>query len=303
MKKPCNDENKAFARAMKALGKRQLEIVKAHFVQGLAWSGTKNVTEASGAAPVVAAAPAAAEEKAVEAKPKKAAAKPKKEPKGDVADELSKGLAVTSALKKVKKSQKNKYKKDKVSGKVGGGVKKAKAKKKLPDPRKQKRGKTWFLEYYQEGLITLNDEFLPKLDASMGVFIASSLNCQFLVPEGTKLKSIVIDGCKRVQVQSGDVVSTIEMVNSQNCTLWLNGVTPALTLDKCDSPKVVIMAPCWAQEKMVEILTSNVTAGNVELPPTSEDEDGVVIPIVEQFFLRIDKETQKSHMEPMEHAG
>jgi len=303
MKKPCSDENKAFVVAMKALGKRMTEIVKAHYKTGLPWSGTKNVLEASAANTT--AAPAATEEKAPE--PEKVAAKkvaPKKaaEPKGDIADELSKGLAITGSLKKVKKSQRNKYKKEKISGKVTGGPKKAKAKKKLPDPKKTKRGKTWFLEYFQEGLTTIDADFLPNLDASVGLFIASSLNCQFLIAEGVKVKSIVIDSCKRVQVQSGDIVSTIEMVNSQNCTLWLNGVTPALTVDKCDSPKIVLMQPCYDQEKQCEILTSNVTAGNVELPPVG-DADGVVLPIPEQFFFKVDKETQTAKCEVMEHAG
>lgn len=181
-------------------------------------------------------------------------------------------------------------------------LKKQKQRKKLPDPKKTKRGKTWFLEYFQEGLTTIDADFLPNLDASVGLFIASSLNCQFLIAEGVKVKSIVIDSCKRVQVQSGDIVSTIEMVNSQNCTLWLNGVTPALTVDKCDSPKIVLMQPCYDQEKQCEILTSNVTAGNVELPPVG-DADGVVLPIPEQFFFKVDKETQTAKCEVMEHAG
>jgi len=302
MNKPCSDENKAFAVAMKAMGKRMTEIVKAHYKTGLPWSGTKSVLEASVApAANTTAAPAATEEKAPE--PKKAAPKKEaKKPKGDIADELSKGLAITGSLKKVKKSQRNKYSGEKISGKVSSGPKKAKAKKKLPDPRKNKRGKTWFLEYFQEGLITIDAEFLPNLDASVGLFIASCLNCQFLVAEGVKLKSIVIDGCKRVQVQSGDIVSTVEMVNSQNCTLWLNGVTPALTIDKCDSPKIVLMPPCYDQEKQCEILTSNVTAGNVELPPVG-DEDGKVLPIPEQFFFKVDKETQTGQCTTMQHAG
>lgn len=93
------------------------------------------------------------------------------------------------------------------------------------------------------------------------------------------------------------------MVNSQNCTLWLNGVTPALTVDKCDSPKIVLMAPCFNQEKDCVILTSNVTAGNVELPPKGDDEDGLVLPIPEQFFFKVDRETHTAKCEVMQHAG
>jgi len=305
MKDRSNAPNKAFAQTMKVLGSKMQELVKQHFKQGLNWSGQKSVTEAGGApkeAAAAAPAPAATEEKAE--KPKKAAKKKAAtENSGGFEAELSKGLAVTASLKKVKKSQRNKYKKEKISGKVSGGPKKAKAKKKLPDPKKSKRGKTWYLEYYQEGLVTIDADFLPKLDSTYGIYISSCLNCQFLVGEGVKLKSIVVDNCKRVQVQSGDIVSTLEMVNSQNCTMWLNGVTPSISLDKSDSPKVVIMEPCWNQKNMVTILTSNVTAGNVELPTQNEDEDPTVIPINEQYFLNIDKESRTGKMQCMEHAG
>lgn len=300
---PASEEkskpHRDFVTACKNYLKAQVGVVKEHFKMGITWTGQKSINDVAGAPTKAAAAPTATEEKAPEPekpKKKKVAAKPK----GNLADELAKGLAITSKLKHVTKGQRNKGKK--IPGKVDGGVKKAKAKKKLPDPKKTKRGQTWFLEYYQEGLITLDAEFLPRLNPSMGIFIAGSLNCQFLIPEDVKVKSIVVDGCKRVQVQTSDIVSTVEMVNCKNCTLWLNGTTPSVTVDKSDSPKIVIMEKCWNQEKMVDILTSNVTAGNIELPADG-DEDTKTIPIVEQYYCRIDKETKGTKFEPYEHAG
>jgi len=294
------DVNVAWVKACKSMLTKQMALVKTHFKTGLEWKGQKSVLEAE--APK-AAEPAPAEEAAPAPEPEapKEVAKPK--PAGDLFGELNKGGAITGHLKKVKKSQKNKYKKDKVVGKVTTGPKKAKAKKKLPDPRKTKRGKTWFLEYYQEGLITINDDLLKGLSLKDGIFISGSLNCQFMIPEGVKVKSIVLDGCNRVQLQTWDVVSTVEMVNCKNSTLWLNGVVPSVTVDKCDSPRLIVMPPCWNQEKQVDILTSNVTAGNVEVPGDGDDADNIAIPIPEQFFLKIDKETKESHVEVMEHAG
>merc|ERR1719493_268769 len=72
--KAKTDENKAVSKAFAVMGKKQVDLIKAHFQQGLNWSGTKSVTEAGGA-PAPAAKPAATEEKAVAAEPKKAAPK------------------------------------------------------------------------------------------------------------------------------------------------------------------------------------------------------------------------------------
>jgi len=302
--KQKSPENVIWVKACKAMLKKQVELIKGHFKTGLEWSGQKSVCDAEApkaevAAPAEEAAPAP--EPAAEAAPKKEAAKPKAS--GDLFGAINKGGAITGHLKKVKKTDRNKYSGKKVKGTVAGGPKKAKAKKKLPDPKKTKRGKTWFLEYYQEGLITIDSDLLKGLSFGDGIFLSGCLNCQFMIPEGIKVKSICMDGCARVQVQTWDIVSTVEMVNCKNCTLWLNGVVPSVALDKCDSPRVIVMPPCWNQEKQIDILTSNVTAGNVEIPGAEEGADNISLPIPEQFFLRIDKETRTSHTETMEHAG
>jgi len=300
--KQKSDENKKWVNTCKAMLTKQVELIKSHFKTGLEWRGQKSVTDASGApapAPTEEAAPAPEPEPVVKAAPKKEAAKPA----GDLFGELNKGGAITGHLKKVKKSQKNKYKKEKVKGTVSGGPKKAKSKKKLPDPKKTRRGQTWFLEYFQEGLIEINGDLLKGLNIGHGIFVSQCFNCNFMVPQGVKLKSICLDGCQRVQFQTADIVSTVEMVNCKNTTLWCNGVVPSVTVDKCDSPKVILMEPCWNQEKMVDILTSNVTAGNIEVPGEGDDADNVVIPIPEQYFVRINKETRGATTEVMEHAG
>lgn len=310
LRKQKTPENVAWVDATKALLQKQVALIKEHFKTGLEWHGKKSVMEHKGTAPAVdaapAAEPAAQETAAPEPEPEKAAPKEEAKPKktGDLFGELNQGGNITSHLKKVKKTQKNKYKKKgEIKSTVKGGPSKAKVKKKLPDPKKQKRGKTWFLEYYQEGLITINEDLLNGLDLTIGLFIANCYNCNFMIPEGIKVKSICMDGCKRVQVQTADVVSTVEMVNCQNCTLWLNGIVPSVAVDKCDSPRVILMAPCWNQEKPVDILTSNVTAGNVEVPGADENSDNVAIPIPEQYYLRIDKESRTGRPEVMEHAG
>merc|ERR1719361_958931 len=111
-------------------------------------------------APAQTSEPAQKEEEVQAKEPTKA---PDKKKKGDdgkaLFADLNKGLSATSGLKKVKKSQKNKYNRANIKGTVSGGPKKAKAKKKLPDPKKYKQGPfTWFYQYYQEGLTDIADD-------------------------------------------------------------------------------------------------------------------------------------------------
>lgn len=294
-------ENKAYSRCAKNFMKKQAELIKQEFKMGLEWRGTASLDSGAPAAapePVVEAAP----EKVEKVVPKKSAKKPAKAG-GDLFGELSKGLKVTSGLKKVKKTQRNKYSGKKIEGKVSGGPTKAKSKRKLPPPKKTKRGKTWYIEYYTEGLITLDDDFLPGLDLKMGIFISGCLNCNFLVPQGLKIKSVVLDGCKRVQCQVADIVSTVEIVNCQNCTLWCDGAIPSIQVDKCDSPKIVLMGNCYALDSLPKMIFSNVTAGNVEIPGATEDDDNLIHPIPEQFFFNIDKETGETSTSALEHMG
>merc|ERR1719150_2513639 len=125
--------------AGKAFYEKVTEVIKEYYKTGVEFCGKEDF--ALGDLP---AAPAVADEKAP-ADPEKAE-EPKK-PAMSFAAELSKGLAVTSGLKKVRKDQKNKYKKEKISGKVGGGASKARIKKKK-DAKRIKRGHTWqFLDY------------------------------------------------------------------------------------------------------------------------------------------------------------
>merc|ERR1739838_1218999 len=98
---------------------------------------------------------------------------------------------------------------DKIKGTVSVGVKKAKAKKKMPDAKKYKQGPfTWVYQYYKEGLVDITEA--DNLTIKNGLYICNSLNCNFLV--GPKIKSVIIDNCQRVQIEVNEIVTSIEVV-------------------------------------------------------------------------------------------
>merc|ERR1712062_326075 len=155
--KKKKDEHKDHMRKWMTAGKelcaKVTEVIKTYYKVGLEWCGTEDFAVGD-----VKAAPAPA--KAAPAKEEEVAAAPKKEAaQKDFSAELTKGLNVTSGLKKVKKERKNKYKAEKVSGKVSGGASKAKIKKKK-EAKRSKRGHTWFFNDYQNH----KGETMVKLD-------------------------------------------------------------------------------------------------------------------------------------------
>lgn len=295
-------EKKAWAKACKALLKAQADLVKQHYKMGIEFEGKGSIADADSSAP--APAPVKQQEEEVESAPKQKTEAPKKKKKqvdpNAMFAELNQGLNATSGLKKVKKSQKNKYNRANIKGTVSAGPKKAKAKKKMPDPKKYKQGPfTWFYQYYQEGLTDITED--DKLTMKNGLYICNSLNCQFRI--APKVKSVVVDSCQRVQLEINDVVSAIELVNCKNVTIWCMGVLPSITIDKCESPKIIFTDKSWNQEggKHPQVVYSNVTAANIEIPGDDPDADRKEIPLVEQFELHVGESGHVS-FQAMEHG-
>jgi hypothetical protein len=154
------------------------------------------------------------------------------------------------------------------------------------------------IQYYQEGLVEFEeDEFTIK----EGLFITQCLNTQFMVKG--KVKSVVLDSLQRCQIQCSDIVSTIEMVNCKNVTIYCGGSTPSIALDKSESPRVVCLPGCWNHENGRPAITySNVTAANLSIPGPTEEDDFLELPLYEQFVVEIDENNQLQ-TRPMKHEG
>jgi len=291
------DHVRAWMNAGKAFGAKVADAIKAHYKVGVEFWGQEEF--ALGDAP---AAPAKSEMKEEEVAAKE---EPKKAdgPQKDFAAELSKGLNVTAGLKKVKKEQKNKYKKEKVVGKVTGGASKAKIKKKK-QAKRSKRGHTWFFNDYQnmqgESMVKIDDA--DEYDIKKSLYFCAAINTDF--HSSVKVKTITLDSCKRTRVQvDGDIVSSIELVNCANCTIFVNGVTPSITMDKCDSPQIIFTEKGWPKDGSAKpnVLYSSCSAANITLPPPKEGEEPLVYALPEQFQFKGGDENGHADIGILEH--
>jgi len=268
---------KAFAQAVKALGNALHDFVKANFKTGLEWKVGGDALP--GEAPAVASKKAPAKTTLETKEDVKEEAKEKPVGNmGNVFGELSKGLNITKGLKKVKKSQKTKYRKKE----EGQGIVKM-AKKKVVKPKKtpttRKMGFRWMFSDHFEGVVDVPD----GIDMKTNVFISSCSNCQMEIKE--KVKAITIESCKRMMIIVHDVVSSIELVRCDSVTVYCKGVARNIQIDKCDSPRVVVLEGATNPNLVV----SCVTAGNVEVcSPTEAEPDRMLsFPMPEQFQLQI----------------
>jgi len=296
------DENKAFVKSIKDLIKALAEFVKANFKTGITFVGKESIGEAKapagGAKPKAKAAPAPKKEE--EVKPKEDAAAQEKKA-NELLGALNKGLKATSGLKKVKKEQKNKYKKEKVSGKVTMVSKKAKVKNKKKATKKKQGPFNWAYCNYTdaEGLQEINNDD-GKLTMKNGLNFQDCANAQFKVD--CKVKSVTIDGCRRCSFQISDVVSAVEIVNSRDIKIWCMGLTPAVAVDKTDSPHIYFTPGCIeATGGIPDVTVACVTAGNIEIPGKTADDDMQCIPIAEQFVVKT-KADGSSEAIPVDHG-
>ncbi|ETO20626.1 hypothetical protein RFI_16591 [Reticulomyxa filosa] len=117
------------------------------------------------------------------------------------------------------------------------------------------------------------------------------------------------DHCKKVQMEINEVISTVEIVNSESVTLFVKGsvkcyihstFSPSISVDKCSQPRLVIYQ--GALDKQPKIITSMVTDMNIEIPPESDDLDCKVIAIPYQFETVIDPKTKVPVTKPVEHG-
>ena len=89
------------------------------------------------------------------------------------------------------------------------------AQKPKKEPKKFERGISWVFEFF-EGVKTLE---IPPEETGMkkAVMIDNCNNCVIQIKG--KVKSIIVSGCKSTSVVFQDVVSSVEIVNSQKIQL------------------------------------------------------------------------------------
>jgi len=146
-------------------------------------------------------------------------------------------------------------------------------------PAKELQRGNWVVENF-EGV---HDLSVDEVEQKQLVCIINCKNVTVTVPD--KAKSISIDGCDRANViLKGDVISTCELVNSDNIKVQTLAKVNAFAIDKCNGVNL------WLSKESLEaeVITSKSSEMNLTVPEEGGDEyDTVEIPIPEQFVTRL----------------
>jgi len=255
--------------------KEMQQYVKRVHTTGLVWNPKgAEATAPAAAKPAEAAKPAAT---------KPAAAKPAAS--GDAKNALFASLNsanLTKNLTHVRDDQKNKNmtaeQKQALAAKVQPKKAPAPARNALKpkgDPVLELRGAKWMVEnQFQKYDCTIDDT-----EKNHVVFATGNVQSGLTVKG--KINAITIDNCKKSSFVIDDVVSAIEVINSNDIKLQINGVAPSINIDKCDGVQVFIQDEC---AKNVQFYTSKTSSICVSVPGATPEDDPVEHPIPEQFI-------------------
>lgn len=285
-----DEKTKAFIDSLKALNKVQKEFVNEYFKIQLEWNPKGGELKAYD--PKSASASKAASVSKEEEKDEKKGG----QAMGNISavfGELSQGLNVTKGLKKVKDEDKAKNRKDR-SGKVEMKEPEKKAKKEKPPCRIEYVGGRWLVENYNEGL-----QLVEKADMKSNIFIT---NCDdTTIQVKGKIKSVTVDKCTKCRVYIEEVVSTIEVINCSSVTLYIQTKAPSISIEKSTSPRIVLSKSAY--EAHPDIITSNISAMNIEIPGKGDGDDNVELAVPEQFITKIDPKNGKISTCEVSHGG
>lgn len=195
----------------------------------------------------------------------------------------------TSSLKKVTADMKTKNRpKDDapppVPVKAAAPAPKAKAAVSGKGPRGPERHVLIKSNWYVENFEGRQDLTVEEATMSQLICILNCKNCTLRLPEGTKVKSLNIDGCEKVNVIVHDIVSSVELVNSDRCQVQTTGKVNTFSIDKCKGVNIFL-----SKESLeAELVTSMSCEMNVTIPDKDGDAyDTIEMPIPEQFVTKL----------------
>lgn len=257
--------------------------VKKYYTTGLTWNPSG--VEAVAKAPAAGGAPPPPPPGPAPPPPPPAGAldltavDPAKNARADLLAALNKGEGVTSGLKKVSDDQKT-HKNPAL--RAGNVVKVAEKTTPIPTksygkpagvdkpPKLELDGKKWNVEFFKNR----QDLEINEVENNQSVYVYKCEGSTIKV--NGKCNNIIIDGCKKVAVVFGSVVSSVEFINCQSVQMQVLGKVPTISVEKTDGCQMFLNA----ESVGAEIVTAKSSEMNVMIP---NGEEFVEQPLPEQF--------------------
>merc|ERR1719240_665729 len=153
-----------------------------------------------------------------------------------------------------------------------------------PPVKELRKDTNWIIESWENESDLQVDE---ELSLSNLVCIITCKN--YIVRMPRKVKSITVDGCEKVNLICSDVLSSVELVNSDRMQVQTTGKCISFAIDKCDGVKL------WLSQDSAgaDITTAKSSEMNVVVPDPNDPSDTIEIPIPEQFVSKVLPGTKK----------
>lgn len=161
---------------------------------------------------------------------------------------------------------------------------KQKSKKKmggLPICEYQERGHKWVVEHQTKESANSGVLTIEITDPKQQVYMYNCEDVTVQLKGEKKVKSIIMDKCRRVNVVFDTCISACEMVNSQKIQCQVTGVCPTFSIDKTIGCLVYLSKETLATTSFV---TSQSSEMNVSFPDGDEQKE---LPIPEQFVHKL----------------
>ncbi|ELQ40478.1 adenylyl cyclase-associated protein [Pyricularia oryzae Y34] len=224
-----------------------------------------------------------------------------------VFSELNKGEAVTKGLRKVDKSEMTHKNPSLRAGSTvperegsvsSRGKSPAPGKKPKPEsmrvkkpPKKELDGNKWYIENFEQQPEPI------EIEANMSHSILISKCSGTTIRIHGKANAVTIENTSRVSLIIDSLVSTVDVVKSQNFGLQVMGTLPTVLMDQIDSAQVFFSR----ESASTRIFTSK--SSNINVNVIGADDDYKELPLPSQMCHYYDEAKGELVNEIVEHAG
>ncbi|KAK4215693.1 adenylate cyclase associated N terminal-domain-containing protein [Rhypophila decipiens] len=210
---------------------------------------------------------------------------------GAVFSELNQGDAVTKGLKKVDKSQMtHKNPSLRASSTVPDGAVRSKSpapgKKPKPEnmrvkkpPKKALEGNKWLVENFEAGEQPIEIE----VENSHSILISKCSNTTIILRG--KANAVTIENSNRLNLVLDDLISSVDVVKSQNFALQVMGVIPTILMDQIDGAQIYLSKESTA----TRVFSSKSSGINLNII-SGQDDESKELPLPSQICSYYDEE-------------